>query len=65
MNRLLIFSLQSYIAFLAVVYLVEYRSYDIVQQLVVKVEPIDEHAQGNNARDAYEELLFHCCHHPL
>lgn len=65
MNRLLIFLLQSYIAFLAVVYLVEYRSYDIVQQLVVKVEPIDEHTQRNNARGAYEELLFHCCHHPL
>ena len=52
------------VAVAGVIDLIEDRAHAVVQQLVIEIEPVYEHAQGNDAQRADEKLLFHFVYHP-
>ena len=56
--------LKRYVAVAGVIDLIEDRAHAVVQQLVIEIEPVYEHAQGNDAQRADEKLLFHFVYHP-
>ena len=56
--------LKRYVAVVGVIDLIEDRAHAIVQQIVIEIEPVYEHAQGNDAQRADEKLFFHFVYHP-
>ena len=56
--------LKNNVAVAGVIDLIEDRAHAVVQQLVIEIEPVYEHAQGNDAQRADKKLLFHFVYHP-
>ena len=50
--------LKRYVAVVGVIDFIEDRAHAVVQQIVIEIEPVYEHAQGNDAQRADEKLFF-------